>query len=110
MQFLLDEVSDDFCVGLGYEFVALRGEFLFESEVVFDDAIVDDDDSTGAVAVRMGVLLSGAAMCGPARVADSVGALERMLADDLLEVLQLAGSAAQREAVPLPPTAMPAES
>ena len=29
---------------------------LFELEIVFDDAVVDDDDASGAIAMRMRVL------------------------------------------------------
>ena len=59
-------MGDDFCVGFGYKFVAGGGEFFFEGEVVFDDAVVDDDEGAGAVAVGMGVLFGGAAVGGPA--------------------------------------------
>ena len=41
---LLDEVGDDFGIGFGDELVALRGELVLEREVVFDDAVVDDDE------------------------------------------------------------------
>ena len=108
---LLDEVGDDFGVGFGDELVALRGEFALEVEVVFDDAVVDDDDAAGAVAVGMGVLFGGAAVGGPARVADAEGAIERMLAEDFFEIAQLArGAADLRERAVGLPTAMPAES
>jgi hypothetical protein len=49
--------------------VALSDELLLEGEVVFDDAVVDDDEGAGAVAVGVGVLLRGAgppAMAMPA--------------------------------------------
>ena len=45
-------VGDDLGVGFSDEDVALGGQFPFELEVVFDDAVVDDDDAAGAVAVR----------------------------------------------------------
>jgi len=48
---LLNEVGDDFGVGLGDELVAFFNELALEVEVVFDDAVVDDDDAAGAVAV-----------------------------------------------------------
>ena len=94
---LLDEVSDDFGVGFGDELVALRGEFALEVEVVFDDAVVDDDDAAGAVAMGMGVLFGGAAVGGPAGVADAEGAVERMLAQDFFEIAEFAGGAADFE-------------
>ena len=77
---LLDEVGDDLGVGLGDELVALGGEFALQVEVVFDDAVVDDDDAAGAVAMGMGVLFGGPAVRGPAGVADAEGAVEGMLA------------------------------
>ena len=68
----LDEVRDDLRVGLGDELVALLLELLLQIEVVLDDAVVDDDDLAGAVAVRMGVLLGRPSVRRPARVADAV--------------------------------------
>ena len=94
---LLDEVGDDFGVGFGDELVALRGEFALEVEVVFDDAVVDDDDAAGAVAVGVGVLFGGAAVGGPAGVADAEGAVEGMVAQDFFEIAELAGGAADFE-------------
>ena len=52
-------------------------QLLLEIQVVLDDAVVDDDDLAGAVAVRMGVLFGRPAVRGPARVADAVVAGER---------------------------------
>ena len=94
---LLDEVGDDFGIGFGDEFVALRGEFALEVEVIFDDAVVDDDDAAGAVAMGVGVFFGGAAMGGPAGVADAEGAVERMFAKDFFEIAEFAGSAADLE-------------
>ena len=91
----LDEVRDDFGVGLGDELVALALQLLLQIEVVLDDAVVDDDDLAGAVAVRVRVLLGRPAVCRPARVADAVVAVDRVDADHLLEVRQLAGAAPQ---------------
>ena len=94
---LLDEVGDDLGVGFGDELVALRGEFALQIEIVLDDAVVDDDDAAGAVAMGMGILFRGAAMRGPAGVADAEGAVERMLAQNLFQVGELARRAAHLE-------------
>ena len=51
---------------------------LLQIEVVLDDAVVDDDDLAGAVAVRMRVLLGRPAVRRPARVADAVVAVDRI--------------------------------
>src|ERR1019366_10743748 len=67
---LLDEVGDDFGVGFSDELVALRGEFALEVGVILNDAVVHHDDAAGAVAMGVGVLLRGAAVGGPAGVAD----------------------------------------
>ena len=107
---LLDEVGDDFGVGFGDELVALGGEFALEVEVVFDDAVVDDDDAAGAVAMGVGVLFGGAAVGGPAGVADAEGAVEGCSARTSSRLRSLPGARRScRGRVGLP-TAMPAES
>ncbi len=91
----------------------LADEGLLELEVVFDDAVVHDDEGAGAVAVGVGVLFGGAAVGGPAGVADAVGAVDGRFCDDGFEVAELAGGAAEGERLGdagSPPTAMPAES
>ena len=92
-----DEVRDDFGVRLGDEFVAFGNELALQLEIIFDDAVVDDYDFAGAVAVRMRVFFSGAAVRGPAGVADAVDAIERRDANGFFEILQLAGGAADFE-------------
>jgi hypothetical protein len=74
-------------------------ESFFELEIVFDDAVVNDDDAARAIAMWMCVLFGGAAVCGPARVADAVSAVERAQANDLFEVAQFAFGAADLEVV-----------
>src|ERR1035437_4842164 len=96
-EMLLHEVGDDFGVGLGFEGVAFVLELLLEGQVVFDDAIVHHDDVAFTVAVRVGVFLGGAAVGGPARVADAEGAIDGVVADSFFEVAQLALGAANFE-------------
>jgi hypothetical protein len=79
--------------------VALGDERGFELEVVFDDAVVDDDEGSGAVAVRVGVFFGGASVGGPAGVADAVGAVDGVVGEDFGEVAELAGGAAELERV-----------
>ncbi len=98
VEFVFDEVGDDLGVGFGDELVALGDEGALEGEVVFDDAVVDDDEGAGAVAVGMGVLFGGAAVRGPAGVADAEGAVDGRFGDDVFEVAEFAGGAAQGEA------------
>ena len=91
----LDEVRDDLGVGFGDERVALPLQLALEIEVVLDDAVVDDDDLAGAIAVRMRVLFGRTAVGRPSRVADAVVAGDRVRADHLFEVGELAGAPPQ---------------
>ncbi len=97
-EILLDQMSDDFGVGLGRELVAFGDQLLLQRDIVLDDAVVDDDDLAGAVAMGMSVLFRGTPMRRPAGVADAVGAVERLQADDLFQVAQLAFGAANLQA------------
>ena len=69
-------MGDDLGVGFGDEGVPGGGQLFFEREIVFDDAVVDDDEGFGAVAVGVRVLFGGAAVGGPAGVADAEGAVD----------------------------------
>jgi len=95
---LFNQVSNDFGVGFGSELVALGNQLFLERKIVFDDAIVDDDDLAGAVAMRVGVLLSGTAVGGPAGVSDAIGAVERLDPDDFFKIAQFALGAAHLQA------------
>ena len=82
-------------------------------EIVFDDAVVHDDEGSGAVAVGVGVFFGGAAVGGPAGVADAVGAVDGESAMTASRLRSLPGarrSARALGASGAPPTAMPAES
>ena len=91
---LLDQVSNDLGVGLGNKFVPLRGELALQLQIIFNDAVVNDDDAARAVAMGVGVFFGGAAMGSPAGVANAEGAVERVLAQSLFQLGELAGSAA----------------
>ncbi len=99
LDLFFDQVGDDLGVGLGDELVAGGGKLFFESEIVLNDAVVDDDEGAGAVAVGVRVFFGRAAVGGPAGVADAEAAVQRMLGDDGFEVAQLAGSTAEFETV-----------
>ncbi len=90
----LDQVGDDFRVGFGDELVAFGGQRVLQLDVILDDAVVHDDDFAGAIAVRVGVFFGGAAMRGPARVADAVDAVEGSGANRFFQIVQFAGRAA----------------
>ena len=93
LHFPLDEVRHDLRIGLRDEGVAFSNQLLLQLEIVLDDAVVDDDDLAGAVAMRMGVLLGRPPVRGPARVADAVVAVHRAARDRCLEPRQFAGAA-----------------
>jgi len=67
-------------------------QLVLQLEVVLDDAVVDDDDLAGAIAVRVGVLLRRPAVRRPAGVADAELAGDRLGADGVLEARELAGA------------------
>ena len=91
----LDQMRDDLGVGLGDELVAFLLELLFQVEVVFDDAVVDDHDSARAVAVRVGILLSRPPVRRPSRVPNPVLAIDRRRRNHLFEACELAGASPQ---------------
>ena len=105
----LDQVRDDLGVGLGLERVPLRLQLVLQLEVVLDDAVVDDDDAAGAVAVRVRVLFGRPAVRGPARVADAVHAVDRFGRGSRSRGWPASRRAPQRDALGLT-SATPAES
>ena len=90
--YLLDEVRDDLGVGFGNELVALRDQLALQIKIVFNDAVVHDDDAPCAVAMGMRVLFRGPAMRGPARVPDAERALRGLLAQDFFKIWSLPGA------------------
>jgi hypothetical protein len=90
-------VSDNFGVGLGDELVALIFELALQLDVILDDSVVDDDDISRAVAMRVGVFFGWAAMGGPARMADAVDAVDGIGADGFFKVAELARGATDRK-------------
>src|SRR5690242_21105218 len=95
----LDQVRDDLSVGFSDEVMIGLAEPFFELQIVFDDAVVNNDDAAGAIAMWMRVFFSGTAVRGPARVADAVSAVERTQANDLFEVAQFSFGATDFEVV-----------
>ena len=86
-------MGDNFGIGLGDELVALFFKLAFQLDVIFDDSVVYDDDISRAVAVRMRVFFGWAAVRGPSRMPDAVGAVYRGLADYFFQIVQFAGGA-----------------
>ena len=77
--------------------MALGDEGVLELEVVFDDAVVHDDEGSGAVAVGVGVFFGGTAVGGPTGVSDAEGAGDGVGEEDFGEVAEFAGGAAELE-------------
>ena len=92
-------MRDDFGVGFGLEGMALALELFLERQKIFDDAVVDDDDIAGTVAVRMGVFFGGAAVRGPAGMADAVIAIDGIEAQNVFKIAQFPRSAADPESL-----------
>ena len=88
IQIVGDEMQHRLGVGLGLERVALGGELLAQLLEVLDDAVVHDGDAL--VHVRVGVALDRLAVRGPARVADAGAALQGLVGEPQLQVLELA--------------------
>jgi hypothetical protein len=86
-----------FRIRLGSELVPFLLERLLDFQVVFDDAVVHHDDRAAAVAMWVGVFLRGRAVRGPARVADAVSPVNGIQPNDLFQIAQLAGGAADLE-------------
>src|SRR5262245_43938135 len=93
-QMFLDQVSDDLGVGLGLKGMILALQLAFEFEVIFDDAIVDDDDPPQAIAVRVRVLFGRSSVLGPAAVPQGRLAFQRLVLYRLHQAVQLAGAPA----------------
>jgi hypothetical protein len=66
-----DQVGDDLGVGFRAELLPFGLEPGAQLGVVLDDAVEDDVDPVGAVAVRVGVLLGDATVGRPAGVGDT---------------------------------------
>ena len=71
----VDEMRDDFGVGIAVEGVAARAQFVADFLVVFDDAVMDDSDAL-ATHMRVGILLAWHAVRRPAGVGNAAGAAD----------------------------------
>ena len=96
---LLDHVGDDFGIGFGGELMSFFGELPLQRNVILDDPVMHDDDSPRAIAMRVSIFFSGTAVGGPAGMADSIGSIERLEADNFFEVAEFAFGAADLQAV-----------
>ena len=91
---MVDQMGDDFGVGLACEGIALGLQLGAQLVVVFDDAVVDERDATGRRLARAGtvrevrvrVVDCRCAMRRPARVSDAGAALHLVMGDAGLEL------------------------
>jgi hypothetical protein len=72
-------------------------QLLFQREIVLDDTVVNDNDLSLTIAVRMRILFGGTPMCRPAGMADSVPALQWVRPDHFLEVSEFARRASDQQ-------------
>src|SRR6267154_2376366 len=89
-----DQVRHDFRISFRDEFVPFALQLLFELQIIFDDAVVDHHDLSRAITVRVRVFFGRAPMRGPAGVPNSISSVDWRFLDDLFQVAQLAGRAA----------------
>jgi len=72
---------------------------VFQIEIILDNAVVNHDEAASAIAMGVRVFLRGASMRGPAGVANAEGSIERVLTENLFEVNELTGRAAELKSV-----------
>ena len=82
---VLDEMGDDLRICFRRENVPARRKLVAQCAEVLDDAVVDDGDAPGAVAVGMGVEVADASVGGPAGVAQANAGGGRLAAEGVLE-------------------------
>ena len=66
----------------------------FQLQIVFDDAVVHNDNAAGAITMRMSIFLGRPAVSRPARVPDAICAIEWGQSYSFFEISQFAFGAA----------------
>jgi hypothetical protein len=84
-----DQMRDDFGVGLGFERAAVRSKALLQRQVIFDDAVMDNDNLARLIAMRVRIFFGRSSVRRPTRVTDAVISIERMQTNAFLEISQL---------------------
>ena len=79
----------NFRVRFGDEAMVAFAQAVFQLQVVFDDAVVDNDYATRAVAVWVRILFRRTPMRSPARVAYAVSAVQWIQPYRFLEIAKL---------------------
>ena len=92
-----NQVGHDLGVGGRGEVIAGGFELVAQLQIVLDDAVVHDGDTSGRVRVRMGIGLGGGAMRGPAGMPDAHVRLQGLLEHLALQIDDLADPATELE-------------
>src|SRR5215469_1896598 len=72
-------MREHLCISPRAKSVAKLEKFIFQPVVIFNHPVVHHGDPLGLVKMRMGILISGRTVRGPARMADPQAALRRLL-------------------------------
>src|ERR1700728_4717215 len=99
LEMLFNQVRNHFSIGFCREGVAFFDQLFLQAEIVFDDPVMHDHDLAGAIAVRMSVFFGRTPVGSPASVANAVGAVERLEANDFFQIAQFAFGASKLQLV-----------
>ncbi|MNR08552.1 hypothetical protein D3C85_1247160 [compost metagenome] len=88
LEFVVQQVSDDFGVGVRGEHITQGLELFTQGFVVFDDAVVHHRQVTGEM--RVGIALARRTVGGPARVGNAQATDQRLGGQRLLQLTDLA--------------------
>jgi hypothetical protein len=91
------EVGHDLGVGGRGEVIAGGLELVAQLQIILDDAVVHDGDTSARVRMRMGIGLGGGAMGGPAGMPDAHVRLQGLLEHLALQIDDLADLATELE-------------
>jgi len=83
-------MRDNLSISFSDELMIFLPQGVLQLEIVFDDAVMDDDHSASAIAMRVGVFFGRTTVCGPTRVAYAVRAIDRIFLQDVFKIAQLA--------------------
>ena len=90
----LNKVRNDFGIGFGCKFVPFFSQLSLQGQVILDDAVMRDNDTSLAIAVRMRVFFGRTPVGRPTRMAETELPRDRLLCEQLFEIFQLARAAA----------------
>ena len=83
-------MSDNFRISFSDELMIFLPQVVLQLEIVFDDAVMNDDHAASAIAMRVGIFFGRTAVRGPTRVAYAVRAIDRIFLQDVFKIAQLA--------------------